>query len=315
MTQLLEVKDLSKSYPGFEEGSVKQAVRKVSFAVGKGEIFGLLGPNGAGKTSLLKMLLGLSLPSSGEILLDGTKVSKESLFLRQKLGYLPERVALYPNLTALETLHFFASLRGVEEKNYSEVLAKVGLSEVGNQYTREFSKGMLQRLGLAQAILGTPQLLILDEPTSGLDPEGAIRFKELIRQLNDEGITIVFSSHILTEVEDLADRIGIMVGGQLIASGVLSDLGVESGLKSKLKVQLKFITPACWQELQQAGVSSITEEGNWLTMNCESRDKYKLLQVIESSGAEIIDFSVLEPSLEDVFLKYLALAKGGIRHE
>lgn len=315
MTQIIMAKELCKFYQE-EDRSVKKAVQKVSFAVNRGEIFSLLGPNGAGKTTMIKILLGLIEPTSGEIWVDGEKVAGNRLTLRKKLGYLPERVALYPNLTARETLSFFARLRGLDEKHATEVLTKVGLANVLDRPTGKFSKGMLQRLGLAQAILGSPDLLILDEPTSGLDPEGAIKFKQLIKQLNADGITIIFTSHILSEVQDLADQIGIMKDGQLIAWGEVSELGVSLGLLPKLSVRLSKPVDGHFLEMvEQAGGRLATGRDNLIKFSCQGKDKLKVLQMLAAAGMEIVDFYSREPTLENVFFQYLAQAKGSHSHE
>lgn len=309
MSQILEIKDLTKVYKNIDEEE-KKAVNRVSFTVKKGEIFALLGANGAGKTTLIKMLLGLSTPTGGEIIVTEKKLTKDTLFWREKLGYLPERIALYPNLTAPETLKFFAGLRGVDKKRCHEVLSIVGLESALDRPTGQFSKGMLQRLGLAQAILGNPELLVLDEPTSGLDPEGAIQFKNLIRQLNKEGITIVFTSHILSEVQELADRIGIMYNGKLIGLGDLANLGSSLGLLPTLRVKLAKITVEYLETAEKAGALAVKNDDNFISFNCRGDNKFNILQQMEKAGAEIIDFYLKEPTLEDVFLQYLATEKG-----
>jgi ABC-2 type transport system ATP-binding protein/Cu-processing system ATP-binding protein len=305
---MVEVRELSKYYQGLQ---IKKALQKVSYSVHPGEIFGLLGPNGAGKTTMIKILLGLLTPTGGEILVAGKKVEQNCLWLREKIGYLPERVTLYPDLTAWETIRFFAGLRGINENRCREVLKKVGLTDALNRRTGQFSKGMLQRLGLAQAILAKPELLILDEPTSGLDPEGVIQFKELIRQFNkEEGITIMFTSHILGEVQVLADRIGILHQGKLIALDNLTNLGTRMGLLPELQITLAQEAEKYLLTVKKAGAAATTGQGRLLTVTCHPQDKFAVLQALVAAGAEIIDFKVAEPGLEQIFLQSLEAQKG-----
>jgi len=193
---MIKVKNLRKEYDNII------AVDGVSFEVKKGEIFSLLGPNGAGKTTTIKSILGL-INYDGEIEIDGKNMKEREKEIKKLVGYLPERVAFYDNLTAFQTLQFFAELKGVEDK-IDELLKEVGLEKDVNRKVSGFSKGMLQRLGFAQCLLGNPKLLILDEPTTGLDAVGAYELRNKVKELNKKGVTILFSSHILSEVQELS---------------------------------------------------------------------------------------------------------------
>lgn len=192
------------------------AVRGVSLRVPRGSIYGLLGPNGAGKSTLLKMVTGLIRPSGGKVLVFGEAWERRHL---QRIGALIESPALYGNLTAYENLLVHAQLRGLSERRIREVLKTVDLEGTGRKLASRFSLGMKQRLGIAIALLGEPELLILDEPTNGLDPVGIREFRDFIRRLQGEGITVVLSSHILPEVGQLVDHIGILSGGELKLQG------------------------------------------------------------------------------------------------
>ena len=197
------------------------AISEVSFEVGRGEVVGLLGPNGAGKSTTVKLLLGLLKPTGGRAsILDQPPNSAAA---RAAVGYLPEETRLYPQLTARETLRFFAQVAGVRADS-DALLQRVGLSAAADRRVGGFSKGMNRRLGLAQALLGQPELLVLDEPTSGLDPLGRRDVKQLIGELAAGGTTILLSSHLLAEVEDVCDRVLILCGGRLAAEGSLREL-------------------------------------------------------------------------------------------
>ncbi|MBI5835271.1 MAG: ABC transporter ATP-binding protein [Armatimonadetes bacterium] len=197
------------------------AVSDVSFEVGRGEVVGLLGPNGAGKSTTVKLLLGLLRPTAGAARILGQP--PDSRAARAAVGYLPEETRLYPHLTATETLAFFAQVAGVKA-DLPALLARVGLTGAAHRRVGEYSKGMNRRLGLAQALLGSPELLVLDEPTSGLDPLGRRDVKQLIGELAAGGTTILLSSHLLAEVEDVCDRVLILCGGRLAAQGSLWEL-------------------------------------------------------------------------------------------
>lgn len=206
MEMMLQTYDLSKSF------QKQKAVNKVSLHIEKGKIYGLLGPNGAGKSTILKMITGMVRPTAGEIYLDGKPWSRKSL---SKIGALIENPPIYENLNAWENLKVRQLLIGVEECRIDEVLQRVSLTDTGKKKAGQFSLGMKQRLGIAMALLGDPKLLILDEPTNGLDPIGIEELRELIRSFQCQGITVILSSHILSEVQLIADRIGIISNGIL----------------------------------------------------------------------------------------------------
>ena len=207
---ILETKNLSKQY-----GS-QMAVRSVSLQIERGSIYGLLGPNGAGKSTTLKMLVGLLRPTGGQIFIDGSPWKRESL---SKIGSLIESPALYGNLTAEENLLVHTKLLPIPTEKIHEVLKTVNLKDTGKKRTSQFSMGMKQRLGLACALLNDPELLILDEPANGLDPFGIQELRELITSFSEKGITVIISSHILSEVAQIADTVGILSGGELLYQG------------------------------------------------------------------------------------------------
>lgn len=208
---ILETENLSKQY------GEQMAVRNVSLQIERGSIYGLLGPNGAGKSTSLKMLVGLLRPTGGRIILDGRPWQRESL---SKIGSLIESPALYGNLTAEENLLVHTRLLKIPKTKITEVLETVNLKNTGKKRVSQFSMGMKQRLGIAAALLSDPELLILDEPTNGLDPFGIQELRELIISFSEKGMTVILSSHILSEVAQVADTIGIISGGKLLFQGM-----------------------------------------------------------------------------------------------
>ena len=201
------------------------AVDGIDLRIERGEILGLIGHNGAGKSTLFKMILGLTPTTSGEIRVGGTSVSgRDFRTARRHLGYLPENVVLYDNLSGLETLRFFARLKAAPLAQCAALLDQVGLAHAGNRPVREYSKGMRQRLGFAQALLGNPQVLLLDEPTNGLDPQAIRDFYATLRGLQAQGVTIVITSHILAELQERVDRLAILASGRLQALGSVQAL-------------------------------------------------------------------------------------------
>lgn len=211
MTYIIETKNLRKEYKH------QVALNKVSISVEKGTIYGLLGPNGAGKSTLLKLITRAILPTSGEILFNGRNLNEKDL---KEIGAMIESPAIYPNLTAYENLEVLTTLLNIDKARINDVLKIVSLENTGKKLAKEFSLGMKQRLGIAMALVNYPKLLILDEPTNGLDPVGIQEFRELIKTFAKQGITIILSSHILSEVQQVADKIGIINHGHLSYEGL-----------------------------------------------------------------------------------------------
>ena len=210
MKNLLETKNLTKLYKDFK------ALDSVSINIEESKVYGLLGPNGAGKSTLLKLITQIIKPSSGDIIYNDQKISQNDL---SQIGAIIESPAIYPNLTAYENLKVLTTLLSIDEDKIYEVLKTVGLTNTGNKLTCEFSLGMKQRLGIAMALINNPKLLILDEPTNGLDPVGIAELRELIKSFTNDGITVIISSHILSEVDQVADKVGILVNGKLSYEG------------------------------------------------------------------------------------------------
>ena len=222
----IETQDLTKVY------GEQVAVNRLNLKIDQGEVFGFLGPNGAGKTTTLLMLLGLSEPTSGKAWVCGFDPTREPLKVKKIVGYLPENVGFYDDLTAAQNLLFMGRLNGIPEEaarpKVQEVLKIVGLEIDSRKKVGAYSRGMRQRLGIAEVLLKEPQVVFLDEPTLGLDPDGALQMLEVIRLMSrDKKITVLFSSHLLDQVQKISDRVGIMLKGNMVAMGRIDDLAEE----------------------------------------------------------------------------------------
>lgn len=298
-SNVIEVMNVIKHY-----GKVL-AVDGVSFTVIKGETLGLIGHNGAGKSTLFKMLLGLIPPTAGEIIIGGIPVHDDAFReLRRSIGYLPENVVFYDNLTGLETLKFFASLKGCDQNECQHLLEKVGLAYAANRRVDGYSKGMRQRLGFAQALLGNPRILFLDEPTTGLDPEAIREFYLILNELNAQGVTVVITSHILSEIQERVQRLAVLKSGKLHALGTVQELRESVNLPLSIKVSHycpRTILQAMLQEivLESVAVSEMVTE-----LRCHRLHKMEVFYKLAALGTLIEDIIVREPSLEDVFLGY-----------
>jgi Cu-processing system ATP-binding protein len=282
-----------------------RAVDGVDLDIRPGELFGLIGHNGAGKSTMFKMMLGLTPPTSGDIRIDGASVSGGDFrAVRRSVGYLPENVVLYDNLTGLETLHFFSRLKGVSAAENNRVLERVGLAHAAKRRVREYSKGMRQRLGFAQALLGKPRFLFLDEPTTGLDPEAIRGFYAILRQLRSEGVTMVITSHILAEIQERVDRLAIMTAGKIQACGTVQALREQMALPLRIDIRVDAEhLDAVRTVLGQLPVSAIESHAGHITLQCRREAKMAVIEALARDG-RVRDLTVREPSLEDVFFGF-----------
>ncbi|MBT9539093.1 ABC transporter ATP-binding protein [Thiobacillus sp.] len=282
------------------------AVDGVDLDIRAGELFGLIGHNGAGKSTMFKMMLGLIPATAGDIRIDGAQVSGGNFrAVRRTIGYLPENVVLYDNLTGLETLHFFSRLKGVSQAESGAALERVGLAQAARRRVREYSKGMRQRLGFAQALLGKPRILFLDEPTSGLDPEAIRSFYAILRQLRSEGVTMVITSHILAEIQERVDRLAIMTAGKIQASGTVQALREQMDLPLWFTVRTAQADFAAVRAaLAHLPVGAIETHADHLTVPCRRENKMAVIEALAALGGRVRDMTVREPSLEDVFFGF-----------
>ncbi len=299
----IKISGLSKTYTtGFWHRSLKSGLKDLSLEVHEGEVFGCLGANGAGKTTTLKILMGLVFPTSGSATILGREIGDPEV--KRQIGFLPEQPYFYDHLTAAELLEYFAQLSGVEAKSRSrkvaEMLARVGLSESSGTQLRKFSKGMLQRVGIAQAIIHEPRIVFLDEPMSGLDPIGRREVRELIQSLNDEGRTIFFSTHILSDAEALCDRVAVLHQGELRGIGVVAELTAKSGGKVEIVFEGKQAMP----NVQQLG-GECRVAGETVRAILSGSVVDKCIDSIRQTGAKLISVNPLQASLEEYFLSQL----------
>jgi len=304
---MIEVKNLSKKF-----GDIK-VLEDINFSVKQGEILGFLGPNGAGKSTTMKIITSFWEGSGGEVIIDGLKVSENSLETRKKIGYLPENVPLYDEMRVFEYLKFVAEMRGIEKSKHKEAITKAseacGLSKVLRKPIDELSKGYRQRVGLAQAIIHEPDILILDEPTTGLDPNQIVEIRDLIKKIGKEK-TVIFSTHILSEVSATSDRIIIINNGRIVGEGKPEELTEKSAHKELIYLKIKADKDAALKRLRNLeNIEKVEikdkESSNIYGYNIEPKkgvDIREYLSVaVTAQGWPILEYSIKKTSLEDVF--------------
>ncbi|WP_459194547.1 ABC transporter ATP-binding protein [Halosimplex sp. J119] len=296
----IELDGLTKRY-----GDVA-ALRGVDMTVEDGDVFGFLGPNGAGKTTTIDILLDFVRPTAGSAEVLGMDAREESEAIRERLGVLPDGYDLYDRLTGRQHLEFVGEAKRTDP-DVEGLLDRVGLdAEDADRKAGGYSRGMQQRLALAMALVGEPDLLVLDEPSSGLDPNGARLMRRIVREENERGATVFFSSHILGQVESVCDRVAILQDGQIVAEDSVEGLREATDTGTKLVVN---VAPGEAEQAADAArglavVSGATVEGDDLVVDCESDAKMDVLTAIEDAGIEVEDFETREASLEDLFAAY-----------
>jgi len=306
MSAVVETQNLSKRY------REKLAVNALNLTVQEGEIFGFLGPNGAGKTTTILMLLGLTEPTSGKVSVCGFNPTRESLDVKRRVGYLPENPGFYDDISAKENLLYMARLNRIPEdqarRKTAEVLEQVGLADDGRRLVREFSRGMKQRLGIAEVLVKNPIAVILDEPTLGIDPDGAIRILEMIKNLNREhGLTVMLSSHQLQQVQEICSRVGIIVKGKMIVQGEMDELGrsILKGRQWNFLLEVRGDTNGLDRDLQKiAGVDEIEIRPHGLFLRCTSDVRPEVVSVVSRKGLQLLQLRSEDPTLEEIYLKY-----------
>jgi ABC-2 type transport system ATP-binding protein len=297
----IETQNLTKQYPhGFLHLKRKTSLENLTMQVEDGEVFGFLGPNGAGKSTTIKLLMGIIFPTSGNARILGKPVSDVSM--HRDIGYLPEQPYFYDYLTAAEVLDYFARFHGFSAAERTgrvqKMLQKVGLETAGKIQLRKFSKGMLQRVGLAQAILHEPKLVVLDELMSGLDPVGRREVRDIILELKNAGKTILFSTHILSDAEMLCDRVGVIAGGQLRGVGAPGSI---VGVKS---VGMEIVFELAGSEAGFAKLrAKAAKSGANYRMSVNEAELYAALEELRTAGAKIISVTQIKPTLEDFFME------------
>ncbi|UCE45763.1 MAG: ABC transporter ATP-binding protein [Methanobacteriota archaeon] len=287
------------------------AVDSLSMKVQKGEIFGFLGPNGAGKSTTIKMVMGLFHPTSGSAFINGKPAGPDSVELRRDIGFLPERISFYDNLTPIQTLNFYCELRGADKSVVPSLIKEVGLEHAANRKVGTFSKGMVQLLGVAQAMIGNPSIYIMDEPTGGLDARWVKTVRDKIRTLNEQGATIIFSSHILSEVQALCHRIAIIDKGRLVVEGTVEDISDRLRIMPRLWIQASGIDKETITAIRSiAGVEEVSMSDEGLLVTCETEARMTVIASLRERGVAVSDFKTIDPSLEEAFVRLLSDKEG-----
>jgi ABC-2 type transport system ATP-binding protein len=307
---VIEIENLTHDYQtGFWSKRSLRALDGLSLRVEAGEVFGFLGPNGAGKTTTFKILMRMLRPTAGEARILGRPL--DDLRMRTRIGYLPERPYFYQHLTARELLLYCGALcdlpRDRAARRATELLAQVGLSDSADRRLRKFSKGMLQRAGLAQALINDPEVLFLDEPMSDLDPLGRREARELIAGLRSRGKTIFFSSHILTDVEAMCDRVAILNRGRLVESGRLSEM--LKTRSNEIEVVVSGVNEQTLGDLRMLVIEVEPTPGGARVRLRSDRDIARLLDVIHRVNGRLVSVSPVRESLEEFFVREIGGAK------
>jgi ABC-2 type transport system ATP-binding protein len=306
MSAVVETHNLTKRYHD------KLAVNALNLTVQEGEIFGFLGPNGAGKTTTILMLLGLTEATSGRASVCGFDPTHEPLEVKRRVGYLPESPGFYEDISARENLLYMARLNRIAEdearRRTTEVLEQVGLSDDGRRLVREFSRGMKQRLGIAEVLVKNPRAVFLDEPTLGIDPDGAIRILELIKGLNRErNLTVMLSSHQLEQVQAICSRIGIIVKGRLIVQGKMDDLGRAILKERQWNFLLEVGSGANGLETDLRainGIDEIEKRRHGLFLRCTRDVRPEVVSLLTRKNIQLLQLRSEDPTLEEIYLKY-----------
>lgn len=303
---LVETINLTKKYGEFV------AVDSLNLKVEKGTVFGLLGPNGAGKTTTILMLLGLTEPSAGKAMVAGYDATRNPLVVKSLTGYLPDNVGFYQDLTGRENLRYTAYLNGLQgdeaEKRINSVLERVGLSTTADKLVGEYSRGMKQRLGVADVLVKDPQLIIMDEPTLAIDPEGVQELLGIIKSLaKEDRKTILISSHLLHQIQEICDQVGIFVKGKLIAVGTIEELGRQLLQGSPWEIEIQ--AEPGGERLHElcaniAGVDSVSKEGDFLILHCHTDIRGALVRVLQENKITLLHLNLRGMSLDSIYRQY-----------
>jgi ABC-2 type transport system ATP-binding protein len=306
---VIEAKNLTKRYDGVA------VVNGISFSVARGEIFGLLGPNGAGKTTTILMLLGLSDISDGQARVLGHDPAREPLAVKRQVGYLPDQIGFYDGLSAADNLRYTARLMGLEraerEQRIRASLGHVGLADVADNRVSTFSRGMRQRLGVAEILMKEAQIAILDEPTSGLDPQATVELLEIIRDLKKRGVSVLLSSHLLERVQSVCDRVALFNQGKIALIGTVSELGREV-LGGGFRVEVEAEGQGLAERIAAIpGVQQVEPAGaNRLRLLATGDVRPEAAAAVVAAGGRLLRLSVEEPSLEAIYSRYFQTHEG-----
>jgi len=305
---MIKTENLTKVYNG------NKAVDSLNLEIAEGDIFGFLGPNGAGKSTTILMLVGMIEPTEGKCFINKIEVARNPLKVKEIIGYLPENVGFYGNMTAEQNLDYFARFyptidANERKKRIKELLELVQLDGV-SQKVGGYSRGMTQRLGFAQALLNNPEVIFLDEPTSNLDPEGVFQLRQTLKKLSDEGKTIFFSSHILAEVAQVCKTIGIISNGTLIERGTLEEIKRKLDVRKTVKIIVE-TTNEDMPKIEHENIINVEYKGRRAVIEAKSDIREIISRYLLEENIGIKELRIEEPTLEDVFLESVYKGKGG----
>lgn len=314
--EIVNVTNLKKVYGEFE------AVNNISFGIEQGEVFGFLGPNGAGKTSTINMMIGLSRPTSGNIMIDGIDAIKDIKKVQRIIGVIPDENNLYDEMDGFDNLCFCASLYGMgkeeREKRAMKLLEQFNLTNAGKRPFKTYSKGMKRKLTIAAGIIHNPKILFLDEPTTGIDVESARQIRELILNLKNQGKTIFITTHYIEEAERICDRIAFIVNGKIVKIGTVTELMENAEHEHKIKLVLNDSIKEIREELEnnfQNCKVEIPDENSCLIISKERVALLPILQLLDSKGVSVYEAKEIKPSLEDVFVKITGIEAFKLKRE
>ncbi|RCX20416.1 ABC-2 type transport system ATP-binding protein [Fontibacillus phaseoli] len=310
---MIEIQNLTKTYGGFD------ALKNVNLSISKGTVFGFVGPNGAGKTTTMSILATLLAPTSGSARVGGFEVTEQPHEVRKRIGYMPDFFGVYDQFKTTEYLHFYGASYGIpraeREQLIPQLLELVNLSDKKDAYVDSLSRGMKQRLCLARCLVHDPEVLILDEPASGLDPRARIEMREILKELKLMGKTIIISSHILPELAEMVDEIGVIEHGVMVAQGKVSEIQNRLRVKRVLHIRVLDRSEELAERLRdEAHVSQVfhDETGVHVHFGGGDAEQSQLLGGMISAGYQVVSFHEAQSNLEDVFLE---ITKGGADHE
>ncbi|PCJ98012.1 MAG: export ABC transporter ATP-binding protein [Flavobacteriaceae bacterium] len=298
---MIQVSHLSKSFEKI------QAVKDISFSIKKGEIFGLLGPNGAGKSTTINMMSTILKSDEGAIFIDGNDLNENPNACKQLIGVVPQEISLYDDFTAYENLLFWGSLYKIPSKELKEriasILELIGLADRKNDLIKTYSGGMKRRINIASALLHNPKILFMDEPTVGVDPQSRNRIFEIVEALNAEGMTIVYTTHYMEEVERLCNRIAIIDAGQIIAQGTQAQLQKQSDVEEKVEITFEEVSENQLKKLKEELSLEMLHDTQKITIACDvNKDLSNIISICNNNNLKIKDLELKKVNLEAIFL-------------
>ncbi len=303
---VIEAQNLTKVFKSFRKSFT--AVDSISFRVEKGEVFGFLGPNAAGKTTTIRMISGISRPTSGRVSVCGYDTILDGVRAREYVGLIPETPGFYGEMKGLDMLCFYAEFYSLSDrrKKAKELMERIGLDDFIDKKVKTYSHGMKKRLALASALINDPEILILDEPSAGLDPKGISLFRKMVKDMNQEGVTVFLSSHILSEVEHMCDRVCILNKGKIIGLDSVENLSRKIGMKTRMNVFIdaEGINDAVLDSVKKmSDVLSVEKTGTGINVVCSRNVSSSVNELLVRNKVKVNSIRVTEPSLEEIFLK------------